>query len=755
MSRCRAASRSLVGRALIVFASVVLIASTVLVAPSAAASYVTMVRASVSSNSVQGNEWSGSPVLSSNGRYVAFASVASNLAPADFNGLQDIYVRDMDTGTTMRMSVSSAGVGGNSWSMSPAISGDGRLVAFTSNSSNLVSGDVNATEDIFVRDMTTNQTIRVSVSNDGVQGNGGSADPAMSADGRYVTFSSYSSNLVVGDTNGVSDVFVRDVTTDKTVRVSLSSHGEQGDLRSFSPAISANGRYVVFASFASNLVPGDLNGVDDIFMRDMTTGETTHISVSSAGVGGDGGSSSAAISSDGRYVAFSSIASNLVSGDTNGKNDIFVRDTVTGHTSRVSVSSTGTQGNGESHWPTISADGRYVGFTSGSSNLIPGDTNGNDDVFVHDMATGRTTRVSESVTGAEGHGAAGLPSLSADGRFVAFNSTAPNLVSGDTNGQQDIFVRDSAAPAGTARVQGADRYATSVEASKRAFSNADTVVIATGENWPDALGGSALAGTVKGPLLLTPTANLPSAVAAEITRLGASKAYVLGGAGAVSPAVENALVKSLGRAGVIRLSGADRYGTARAVADEVIKLQASSYTGDAFVATGGNFPDAAAASPLASALGRPILLVNPSTGEIYVPDSTKRVLILGGKGVVSDSAQLGLSARLGPTNVKREGGANRYETAAKVAQVGVDTGMSWDGVGLATGENFPDALSGGAMLGQLNSVMLLTPRVSLHPAAAAKLTANATSINKLHVIGGVRVVSPGAVSAARVAAGVP
>jgi Tol biopolymer transport system component len=270
--------------------------------------------------------------------------------------------------------------------------------------------------------------------------------PSISADGRYVAFHSDASNLVPGDTNGTWDIFVHDRLTGQTTRVSVASDGTQGNNGSGDPSISADGRYVAFTSEASNLVPGDTNGTWDIFVHDRVTGQTTRVSVASDGSEGYGSSFSSSISADGRYVAFSSWASNLVPGDTNGWADVFVHDRVTGQTTRVSVASDGTEGNHVSLLPSISADGRYVAFSSWASNLVPGDTNEVQDIFVHDRLTGQTSRVSVASGGTEGNGASEFPSISADGRYVAFYSAASNLVPGDTNGTWDIFVAAAVEP---------------------------------------------------------------------------------------------------------------------------------------------------------------------------------------------------------------------------------------------------------------------------------------------------------------------
>lgn len=305
---------------------------------------------------------------------------------------------------------------------------------------------------------------------------------------------------------------------------------------------------------------------------------------------------------------------------------------------------------------------------------------------------------------------------------------------GNIEGQHAVAFR--VLSAGRTPIQGATRFETAVEASERAFpGGAATVLLATGRNWPDALGGSALAGAVDGPLLLVEKDSIPTAVLGEIDRLSADKVYILGGAGAVSVAVEQQLKSLLGAGNVERLSGANRYETAQKVADEVIALAGAEYDGSAFVSTGANFPDALGASPIANAKVWPILLAPPG-GMPYLPAQTQRVVILGGAGAVASATETGLKAKLGGGNVQRVGGTSRYQTAALVADYGVAQGLGWDGLGLATGASFPDALAGGAMLGSLNAVMLLTPGTSLDTDARLRIVSHKTEVDTVHYMGG-------------------
>ncbi len=296
-------------------------------------------------------------------------------------------------------------------------------------------------------------------------------------------------------------------------------------------------------------------------------------------------------------------------------------------------------------------------------------------------------------------------------------------------------------------IAGPDRYRTAIAASKKAFPNgASTVIVATGQNWPDALGGAALAGVKDGPVLLSLTEFLPSNVAAEIQRLGATDAYVLGGTGALSARVEQDL-RDLGLT-VKRLGGADRYGTARLIAHEVVTLQGSEYDGRAFIGTGEAYADALAAGPAAAKMGWPIYLTQPDS----IPDQTlrhmvdndvERVVVLGGTGAVSTDVKIRLNQTFGSSNVGRLQGATRYETSIQVASWTVDhTPLVWDGVAFATGNTFPDALAGGPMQAKLGSVLLLTPTDALPDYTRTFLIGKRDDIDELRYLGGLAAIRP-------------
>jgi archaellum component FlaF (FlaF/FlaG flagellin family) len=337
-----------------------------------------------------------------------------------------------------RVSVGENGTEGNNYSRYPSISKDGRYVTFQSEASNLVPGDTNNYSDIFVYDRELNTTEGVSVGENGTQGNNHSYGSSVSKDGRYVAFHSYASNLVPGDTNGIIDVFVHDRELNTTERASVGENGTQGNDDSFDSAvISENGRYVSFMSRASNLVAEDTNETADVFVYDRELNTTERVSVGENGTQGNNFSSWSSISGNGRYVAFYSFASNLVPEDTNDTADVFVYDRELNTTERVSVGENGTQGNNSSGTPSISGDGRYVIFSSSASNLVPGNTNG---FFVYDRELNTTEWISVGENGTQGIDYFFDSSISEDGRYMTFNSSVSNLVEGDTNGVSDVFV---------------------------------------------------------------------------------------------------------------------------------------------------------------------------------------------------------------------------------------------------------------------------------------------------------------------------
>jgi Tol biopolymer transport system component len=393
----------------------------------------------------QANGPSLQPAISADGRFVAFASGASNLVAGDTNGAYDVFVRDRAAQMTRRVSVGPGGHQANGFSFDSAISANGRFVAFPSSASNLVAGDTNGSADVFVRDRAAQVTRRVSVGPGGQQADDESFLPTISASGRFVAFESFATNLVARDRNGTYDVFVRDRMAEVTRRVSVGPGGQEGNRGSRDPAISADGRFVAFDSYAWDFVAGDTNGKQDVFVRDRKAQLTRRVSVGAGGQQANRRSYCMAISASGRFVLFASNATNLVAGDTNGEYDVFVRDRKAQLTRRVSVGAGGQQANDFSFDSAISTDGRFVVFVSSASNLVAGDTNGKQDVFVRDRVAQVTRRVSVGPGGQQANGLSDDVAISAGGRFVAFVSDASNLVAGDTNHTTDVFVRDRVA----------------------------------------------------------------------------------------------------------------------------------------------------------------------------------------------------------------------------------------------------------------------------------------------------------------------
>lgn len=349
---------------------------------------------------------------------------------------------------------------------------------------------------------------------------------------------------------------------------------------------------------------------------------------------------------------------------------------------------------------------------------------------MHDLSSGITSQLTMNTD------CDGRPSIS--GSLVSFNRYIPE------DGNPDIWaIAFEDIPTVYNEVQGLTRYQTAVKLSQESFPNgSDWIIVATGQNWPDALGASALAGMYDAPILLTRPNSIPGAVKDEIERLGATDAFVIGGPQAISDAVVTALEGML-EGDVIRLGGATRYETAQIVASETVAAN-PEWNGTAFVTTGRNFPDALAAAPLASRAGWPIFLagsdgISEDTQDVMDELGVTNLLLLGGTGVLPAS----LEAQVTGLEVDRIWGMNRYATAVAVATWGEkNLGLSWDGMALATGEDYPDALAAGAAQGLRNSVMLLTPATYLDSATAGALAAHKYEIISFRYVGGPDAVSP-------------
>lgn len=410
--------------------------------PTAAAHAQTTTRVSVSSAGALANNGSDGGSISADGRYVVFQSRASNLVADDTNNVHDIFLRDRQAGTTTRISVSSVGAQANNASYGGEISRDGRTVAITSDASNLVSGDGNGTIDLFFRDMQTGAIVRL-MGLAGSEPNGNIIPGVFAEDGRYFSFISTASNLVANDLNGVQDVFLRDLQTNTTERISVATGGAEANDSSRFPFVSADGRFVVFDSVASNLVTPDSNLVYDIYLRDRQLSTTARVSTGLSGAPANGESLAAALSSDARYIAYVSSASNVVAGDSNMQDDLFVFDRVANTTVRISVGPGGVQANAPSGISRFAPDSRYVYFSSFASNLVAVDANNNiADMFLHDRQTGTNTLLSLGTGGIQGDNDSFGYSHCGNFNCYVFRTSSTNLDPADTNGVADVWVRD-------------------------------------------------------------------------------------------------------------------------------------------------------------------------------------------------------------------------------------------------------------------------------------------------------------------------
>ncbi|MBX3517815.1 MAG: PD40 domain-containing protein [Rhodospirillales bacterium] len=408
-----------------------------------------IIRVSTAADGTQGDGGSFSPVFSPDGTKVAFFGYPSNFVTGDTNGNLDIFVKTLATGAIDRVSTDAAVAQANGDSLFPVFSPDGTKVFFESAASNLAPGDTNGANDIYAKTLATGAIERVSSDAMGAPGDGLSSGPvSFSLDGTKVAFSSEASNFVAGDTIPWTEVFVKTLATGAFERASTDAMGVGGNSSSYGPVLSPDGTKVAFTSNASNLVPGDTNGTEDIFLKTLATGAIARISTDAAGAQANGGSSNPVFSPDGTKVAFASGASNLVPGDTNGTSDIFVKTLATGAIARISTDAAGVQGNGACGGPTFSPDGTKVAFFSDASNLVPGDTNGTGDNFVKTLATGAISVVTIAADSVHPE-AFSLPYpflFSPDWTKVAFGSLASDIVPNDTNNADDIFVVTLATP---------------------------------------------------------------------------------------------------------------------------------------------------------------------------------------------------------------------------------------------------------------------------------------------------------------------
>lgn len=421
--------------------------ATVAAAPAVAmaASNTQLVTRSATGGAANGGSVTGQ--LSADGRYLSMASGAKNLGPTDSNNVSDVYLMDRQAGTYDLLSVGPAGQSGNSLSGTQvSIADDGNTVVFDSKASNLLPNDPNFIDsDVFVWDRATDALQFISLNMAGQPATKGGGDPSVSADGRYVAFTSAAADLVPDDTNGIPDVFVRDRVLNTTTRVSVANDGAQATSTGFNgsatSAISDDGRVIAFRSDAQNLAGPDDDGTEaDIFVRDLDKGTTTLVSSTVDGSPSNGLSQVPAISGDGKVVAFQTFSSKLVAGDTNGFSDVVARNLETGTAQIVSVRGVECGNSGDSGDPWLDRTGSTIAFGSNAANLVPGDSNANRDIFVRDMVNGVTRIASvaaDDVT--QTNNTSGSPFLTPDGTTLVYTSLASTLHPDDTNNNFDIF----------------------------------------------------------------------------------------------------------------------------------------------------------------------------------------------------------------------------------------------------------------------------------------------------------------------------
>jgi Tol biopolymer transport system component len=437
------------GAALILGVAVVPVVAGLAATPSTAAPKPAVRLASISTGGALANDHSGGTAISADGKYVAFFSAASNLVPGDTNGLEDVFVRDLTRNLTRRVTVDTPGAEavGRSFHR-PALSKDGRYVLFTSDAGNLVPDDTNHGLDVFVHDMRYGITTRVSLDPDGDQFGTHTIGGGISGNGRFVVFTT-SCGCVE---NTLGDVYVRDLKKGTTRLVSVASDGTPGDRPASGATISGDGRFVAFYSAATNLVPGDTNGTTDVFRHELKTGTTMRVSVGPGerqstggrpGAPATLGSVAPSLSTNGHRVAFFSFADGLVDGP-HGTGDVYVRDVKAGTTTLASGGMGGAANDAGPDAPQVAAkitgDGYHVAFVSFATNLVTGDTNGVADGFVRDLKKGVTWRVTTGATGDQGDLPVDDIAIDREGEDIAFTSAATNLVADDTNARRDVFV---------------------------------------------------------------------------------------------------------------------------------------------------------------------------------------------------------------------------------------------------------------------------------------------------------------------------
>jgi hypothetical protein len=719
----------------------------------------------------------------------------------DYNEVIDVFYRDRVSGVTSRVSVDGEGTESARGSRSPAMSDDGRFVAFVSGG-RLVPEDANNEPDIYVRDMAEDGTIeRVSIGLDGSDPDSTSDRPAISADGRYVAFASAASNLVPDDTNNSDDIFVYDRDSKETTRVSVGIEGQEADSDSDHPSISADGRYVAFESDAGNLVDGDDNGNTDIFVFDRQSGTTVLASSNVDGEASTGSSYEPAIDASCTAVAFASSASDLVPGDVNGSNDVFVRSLTYGTTSIASIADDGTGADDDSNSASISGDGLVVGFESDADNLVGDDTNGRTDVFVALLSPAlppntAPVAVNDAMTAAE---------------YTLLERPAPGVLGNDTDADGDKLVAELVKDVGHGtlklnadgsysytstrgwygtdyftyrafdgslyseaatvtltvlraveepRMGGSDRYVVAADAAREAFpswAGVKHVVIASGADRAaaDPLTASGLTGVYDAPLLLIAGAPraLPADTAQALREIYAAAGrgltiHIVGGIGSFSESQVALLKRIAPRATNDRIGGADRFEVAANIARRM-KSVTGVTPASILIANGENrkgFGEPLAAAPIAGNMHYPVLLTRRAIAPRATIQAIRDLAIKSQNRWVigpTDSVTTNMMMALGvPTSNRIYDAADgsRYGTAAAVARFAL--GRRWlsaNKVGIANAT--PDSVTAGAVMGKLGGPVLFVGTEIPVP-TRVWLMGNAAAIDRLVLFGGPASISP-------------
>lgn len=388
---------------------------------------------SINTGGTPGVSNSNRPVMSEDGRFIAYHSNSNDLSLDDDNCDRDIFLFDSQTNTTTIISRlpgspvagSCSNLGNSSY---PSISADGRFIAFLSSNASLVVGDSNARDDVFVFDRINNTIERVSISSSGTQINSNAdIEQTITANGRFVVFSA--GGNIATPSSPATQIYLRDRQNNTTTLVSKSTLGGPANGNSRNPYIDRSGSHIIYLSDATDIISGDNNGVADFVIYDIGADSSSAANLSSSNqLPTTGANERPFVTGSGRYLVFPHAANNLVANDNNSNSDLFVRDTLNNSNSRESVDSNGNETTGLNSHPRMSEDGRFVVFRGSANNLVSGDSNGQPDVFMRDRLTQTTYRFSVSASGDQANGTSAAPFISANGRYIGFSTIATNIL---------------------------------------------------------------------------------------------------------------------------------------------------------------------------------------------------------------------------------------------------------------------------------------------------------------------------------------